>query len=148
MIKPDGVEKSTQILKELDILGERISTQTIERTPQEIIEAHYSAYKEREFYNPMIQFFTGNRVIISVYQGRGIIQSLIKAIGVTEPAKAGLDTIRGKYGGNESYELARSQGRKFIFNIIHRSDSIEEAEREIKIWRQFLPYSLFLESSL
>ncbi len=138
MIKSPHVNLYSQILEELDLLGQRIATVEIERPPREVLEEHYKAHKGKGFYIPMIDFFAANRMILFVYQGERIVQRLIDTTGVTEPAKAGPNTIRGKYGGNESYELARLEGRAFINTVVHRSDSIEEAEREIGVWRRFL----------
>ena len=54
-------------------------------------------------------------------------------VGATEPSKADKGTIRADFASEESYEKANSVGRA-LRNLIHASDSIENAEREISVW--------------
>ena len=83
--------------------------------------------------------------LILQYTKERTINKLIGEIGVTEPEKAKIGTIRRDYslrdeetGRLESYELARIKGRPFIYNLIHRSSSEEEAKREIQLVEELL----------
>ncbi len=57
-------------------------------------------------------------------------------IGTTEPVSAKQGTIRHLFS-NDSYELAEKENR-LIRNVIHASDSLESAKKEIKIWKEYL----------
>jgi nucleoside-diphosphate kinase len=117
----------------------------VHNIPREIIAAHYEEHEGKPYYLPMIEYFTGKTVVSAVYQElypeSRIVEEIRGAIGVREPAKAELWTIRGKYGGGECDEIVRAEGRKVLLNIIHASDSRGGAGREIEIWGDglFLP---------
>ena len=49
-----------------------------------------------------------------------------KLAGTTDPTTAEPGTIRG--------DLARDEGTKVVQNIVHGSDSVDSANREIKIF--------------
>jgi nucleoside-diphosphate kinase len=57
-----------------------------------------------------------------VWEGEGVVSSARKIIGATNPLAAEPGTIRGDFGVNI--------GR----NLIHGSDAIETAQREIALW--------------
>ena len=140
MIKPEGVERARDILDRLDSLDcKRIISARFMSAPLEFIRKLYLPHAEKDFYEPYINYFSGKEVIFSIYSGRDIIVRLIEAIGATEPSKAKPGTIRRDFGDpRESYEFAKSQGRLFIYNIIHRSDSPESSKRERGIFRELL----------
>lgn len=80
----------------------------------------------------LIEYMSGKPVIAIVVEGYNAILHLRKLAGSTEPISADPSTIRGRFSV-DSYDLADSRNRP-IENIIHISDSIESAIREIKIW--------------
>jgi nucleoside-diphosphate kinase len=61
-----------------------------------------------------------------------IVAKVRELIGATDPSKAGPDTIRGKYS-DDSMDLAKQQQR-LVHNLIHASDSDENAHKEIELW--------------
>ncbi len=139
MIKPDHVDLADMILSELDKWdAKRIRTARVESVPQEVIEAHYAPHVGKSFFGYMTQSFIGRPVVIAVYEGDGVIGRLAVVIGPTDPAKAPANTIRGKYS-NDSLDAAIKEGRP-VKNVIHRSDSAEEAAREIEVWKQYLDH--------
>ena len=75
-------------------------------------------------------------MVIAVYRAERVIQRIIDACGPTDPAQAPFDTIRGKYS-TDSLNRAIAEGRP-VRNVIHRSDSIAEAELEIEVWKAYL----------
>jgi len=135
-VKPPHTRLAGVIFKDLDQHGVRIITKFIESTPRKNIEEHYIIHKGKPFYEYMCDFFVGKPLVLAVYQGEDIIKTLIDAVGDKDPFKASGTTIRGKYG-TDSLEVAISNKRP-VENVIHRSDSIQEAEREINVWRNFL----------
>ena len=69
---------------------------------------------------------TPGNIVAMVAQGERVIEGFRKMAGATDPTVAEAGTIRG--------DLARDMGTKVVQNIVHGSDSVESAEREIKIF--------------
>ena len=136
LVKPDHVPVADQILADLDEHAERVATANLDECPRDVIENHYAVHRDKFFYDNLIAHFEGRPVVLAVYQGKHIVQRFMDICGVTDPAKCGPETIRGKYG-TDSLEKAIAEKRT-PKNVIHRSDSISEAEREIKVWEQYL----------
>ena len=135
-VKPPHTPLADVILNELDQYGHRMTTSRVDSVPKETIEEHYSIHRGKDFYQYMCDFFVGKSIVLAVYQEEGIIKALIDATGDRDPFKASSKTIRGKYG-TDSLQAAISEKRA-VENVIHRSDSVEEAEREINVWKDFL----------
>jgi len=135
MIKPDHVGLANKILEELDGLGERATSVKVEGVPREVIQEHYAGHKGKPYFGYMTESFVGRDVVIAIYSGDGVIQKMIDAIGATDPVKAAVGTIRREYG-HDSLEKAIIEGRP-VRNVVHRSDSVKEAEREIEVWKDY-----------
>ncbi len=79
-----------------------------------------------------INYLTCGPVIAMVLQGFGVIAGVRKMLGSTSPADGDVGTIRADFS-LDSFALADEQGR-VTRSMIHASDSVENAEREIGIW--------------
>lgn len=96
-----------------------------------------------------VDFFTSGPVLAMVVQGSGAVGIVKKLVGGTEPLTSEVGTIRGDYT-IDSYELSSVDNRA-VRNLVHCSDSPQEAEREIKIWfkdEDILKYRLVSEQIL
>ena len=117
MIKPDGVENRH--------VGEIISR--IERagltmvTPEQAAE-NYKEHEGKPFYDGLISYITSGPVVKMVVAGEGAVAVMRKLMGATNCAQAAPGTIRGDFG------LTVDR------NVIHGSDSVESAEREIGVF--------------
>ena len=83
-------------------------------------------------------YFNGEHKICLMcisYDG-DIIYTSRKLIGATEPVHAEKNTIRAKFS-NDSYKNA-NQEKRLIKNCIHASDSLESAEYELELWKDYL----------
>lgn len=142
LIKPDGLSKSLtgNILTRfsetrLEIIGAKIV-----RVSRELAERHYSMLKDKPFFSELIDYITGNlhkrhKVMALVYYGDNAIEKIRKICGHTNPEKAEPESIRGQYG--------RILTSGLFENVVHASDSVESAEREIKLW--FEPHEIIYE---
>jgi len=135
MIKWDGINHEKEIYRMLEPCGKILISVRIDCVPREFIEEHYSIHKGKSFFDYMVESFVGNPAIISIREGEDVIRKTIETIGPTDPSKAPEYTIRGKFS-NDSLEKAISEHRP-VQNVIHRSDSPEEAAREIKVWERY-----------
>ncbi len=124
MIKPDGVRRKLvgEIIKRIEDKGLELEDIKIIQLSKEQAEQHYSIHKNQEFFNDLIKYITSDPVVIIVVKGRNAVQAVRQLIGVTDPIKALPGTIRGDFG----FSIQE--------NIIHGSDSKENAENEIKFF--------------
>ena len=123
-IKPDGVQRKLvgEIIRRFEAKGFNLVGLKLMNVSRELAEEHYSVHRERPFFNSLIDFITSSPVVAMVWEGEGVVASARKLIGATNPLAADLGTIRGDFG--------ISIGR----NLIHASDAIETAQREIALW--------------
>jgi len=80
----------------------------------------------------LIDFISMSPTVAMVLEGHDVINKVRSIVGETAPNKAMPGTIRGDYAF-DSYGLADVSGRP-IQNLIHASDSVDSAKREISIW--------------
>ncbi len=85
-----------------------------------------------QIYDWNIKQITGSEIIIIVWEGNNAVEKLKKIVGDNEPAYADLSTIRGIMS-SDSYKQSNIEKRA-LFNVVHRSTSLKEAKREIKVW--------------
>jgi len=96
-----------------------------------------------------VDFFTSGPVLAAVIEGNQSVAIVKKLVGGTEPTTSDVGTIRGDLTV-DSYALSSIDNRA-VRNLIHCSDSPEEAEREIPIWfdpSEVVSYRLIQEQVL
>lgn len=96
-----------------------------------------------------VDFFTSGPVLAFVVEGNQSVAIVKKLVGGTEPTTSDVGTIRGDFTV-DSYALSSIDNRA-VRNLVHCSDSPEEAEREIPIWfneKDILNYRLVQEQIL
>jgi nucleoside-diphosphate kinase len=123
-IKPDGVQRSLigEIIRRYEAKGFTLVALKLLNVTKQLAEQHYDVHRERPFFPGLVEFITSGPVVAMVWEGEGVVAAARKIIGATNPLTAEPGTIRGDFGINI--------GR----NIIHGSDAIETAQREIALW--------------
>jgi len=86
----------------------------------------------KDIIRTVVHYMTESPVVALVLEGVGAVSAVTRTVGTTEPATADIGTIRGDYTV-DSFSHATLENRA-VKNLIHQSESVEEAEREIKIW--------------
>lgn len=86
----------------------------------------------KDIIRTVVRYMTESPVVAIVLEGVGAVSSVTRTVGATEPATADIGTIRGDYT-IDTFSHATFENRA-VKNLIHQSESVEEAEREIKIW--------------
>lgn len=124
LIKPDGVQRclAGEIISRLERRGLKIVGLKMIRLDNTLAEKHYAVHKEKPFFNDLVKFITSSPIIAAVLEGEKAIESTRQTMGATDPKKAAPGTIRADLGINMEH------------NIIHGSDSPENAEKEINIF--------------
>ena len=124
MVKPDGVERGLtgEVISRIEKKGFRMVAIKMLRISEELAREHYAEHAGKPFFDEMLSFMTSGPVVAMVWEGRGVIQSVRRLMGATDPAQAAPGTIRGDMGTSISR------------NVVHGSDSPAAAEREIKLF--------------
>lgn len=133
LIKPDGLVKSLtgNILTRLSETKLEIVAAKMVRVSDELAREHYKHLEGKPFYEELIQYIKGElhnrrKVLAMVYYGEGAIEKVRQLAGATNPEEADSISIRGQYG--------RITTKGVYENVIHASNNLKEAEREIKLW--------------
>ncbi|HEY9697729.1 MAG TPA: nucleoside-diphosphate kinase [Trichocoleus sp.] len=123
-VKPDGVQRALvgEIIRRFETKGFTLVGLKLMQVSRELAEQHYDVHREKPFFAGLVDFITSGPVVAMVWEGDGVVASARKIIGATNPLTAEPGTIRGDYGV--------SIGR----NLIHGSDAVETAQREIALW--------------
>jgi len=83
---------------------------------------HYADLSERPFFAGLVKYMASGPVVAMVWQGQNVVKTGRKMLGETNPAESLPGTIRGDF----CIEVGR--------NIMHGSDSVESANKEISLW--------------
>jgi nucleoside-diphosphate kinase len=124
MIKPDGIERGLvgEIIARFEQKGFKLAELRLLTPPRSLAESHYAVHRERPFFNDVVSFVTSGPVVAMVWEGDNIIELSRKVIGATKPSDANPGTIRGDFANSTEK------------NLIHGSDSPENAAAEIALW--------------
>ena len=123
MVKPDGVQRGLvgEIISRFERRGFKLVAAKFERLPDARVMEHYAEHVQKPFFPGLKAYITSGPCFLMVFSGKNIVKISRDMIGATNPAGAAPGTIRG--------DLALEIG----MNVIHGSDSVETAAREIAI---------------
>ena len=124
LIKPDGVERGLigQIITRFEQRGLKLAGMKLLQVSNELARQHYAVHEGKPFFAPLIEYITSSPVVAMVLEGPEAVQVARNTIGATRPAEATAGSIRGDFG--------LMVGR----NLVHGSDSPENAAIEIALW--------------
>ena len=128
LVKPDGVARGLvgEVISRVEAKGYAIDALRMLQADRAILEKHYAEHVGKPFYEPLVEFMMSGPIVAIVASGNRVIEGFRSLAGVTDPSVAAPGTIRG--------DLARDQGTKVVQNIVHGSNSVESATREIQIF--------------
>jgi len=124
LIKPDAMNRglASAIIARFQELGYELVALKMLWLDKAMAQEHYAVHKDKHFFDGLIEYITSSPIVAAVFEGEGVVEGLRKAMGPTDPAKAEPGTIRGDFG----LDVER--------NSVHGSDSVETAEREVKLF--------------
>jgi len=124
LLKPDAVQRALvgEIVGRFEGRGLKVVAMKMVRVPRSLGETYYAEHKGKSFFEPLMSYITTGPVVAMVLEGDGAVAAVRRMMGKTNSAEAEPGTIRG--------DLARTIGR----NLIHGSDSLESAKREIPLF--------------
>ncbi|KAL8140251.1 hypothetical protein V2J09_006272 [Rumex salicifolius] len=124
MIKPDGVQRGLigEIICRFEKKGFSLKGMKFVNVERAFAEKHYADLSAKPFFNGLCDYIVSGPVVAMVWEGKNVVSTGRKIIGATNPAESAPGTIRGDF----SVEIGR--------NIIHGSDAVESARKEIALW--------------
>uniref|UniRef100_A0A8K9Y896 Nucleoside diphosphate kinase n=1 Tax=Oncorhynchus mykiss TaxID=8022 RepID=A0A8K9Y896_ONCMY len=123
-IKPDGVQRRLvgDIIKRFELKGFKLVGMKFIQAPESLLKKHYADLKDRPFFPGLVSYMASGPVVAMVWEGLNVVKTGRVMLGETNPADSKPGTIRGDY----CIQVGR--------NIIHGSDSVESANKEINLW--------------
>jgi len=124
LIKPDAMHRGLggTIIGRLEGQGLKLVALKMIHMDRALAERHYAIHREKPFFAGLVNYITSAPIIASVFEGEGVVEVIRKTMGATDPAKAEAGTIRADFGLDIEH------------NAVHGSDSVENAEKEIRLF--------------
>ncbi|XP_030654543.1 nucleoside diphosphate kinase, mitochondrial isoform X2 [Nomascus leucogenys] len=125
-VKPDGVQRRLvgDVIQRFERRGFTLVGMKMLQAPESVLAEHYQDLQRKPFYPALIRYMSSGPVVAMVWEGYNVVRASRAMIGHTDSAEAAPGTIRGDF----SVHISR--------NVIHASDSVEGAQREIQLWFQ------------
>ncbi|GIY70104.1 nucleoside diphosphate kinase [Caerostris darwini] len=139
MVKPDGVQRGLvgKIISRFEEKGFKLVAMKFMQASKEHLEKHYADLSGRPFFPGLVNYMQLGPVVPMVWEGLNIVKTARDIIGATNP----MDSLPGTLRADLCVQVGR--------NIIHGSDSVPSAEKEISLWfneDELANYSLALDS--
>ncbi len=124
IIKPDGVRRGLigEIVSRIERKGLSLVDGLFFTIDADLARKHYAEHTEKPFFGDLIGFITSGPVLALAVRGACAVQVVRTLMGPTNPLDAPPGTIRGDFG----IELTQ--------NLVHGSDSVSSAERELDLF--------------
>ncbi|XP_066496919.1 nucleoside diphosphate kinase A-like [Tiliqua scincoides] len=123
-VKPDGVQRRLvgDVIKRFEQRGFKLVGLKLLQASEGILAEHYHELRRKPFYQELLRYMTSGPVVAMVWEGYNVVKTSRSMVGETNPAEAKPGTVRGDF----SVHVSR--------NVVHASDSVETAQREISLW--------------
>ena len=124
LIKPDAVTRGLvgEVISRFERKGLTLSALVLRTMDVELADRHYAEHLEKAFYPPLRDFMTSGPLLAGILSGDEAVEVVRALVGATDGRQAAAGTIRG--------DLSLSNRE----NLVHASDSVDSAEREITLW--------------
>jgi nucleoside-diphosphate kinase len=122
MLKPDCIKRRLigDVISRIENKGFNITAMKMMQLDEAILREHYAHVKDEPFFPDLVRYMSDGPVIAMIVEGDNAIAGMRRIMGPTKYDEAQAGTIRGDYATSTRY------------NVIHGSDSPENAEIEIK----------------
>jgi len=125
LIKPDGVQRGLvgEIISRIERKGLWLAAMELKDVSDELARQHYAEHDGKPFFDSLLEFITSGPVVAAIVEGPRAVAAFRQIAGGTDPVeKAAPGSIRADYA-------LETQN-----NLVHGSDSVESAAREIALW--------------
>ena len=122
MLKPDAIKRGLmgEIIGRIENKGYKIADAKMITLDEAILKEHYAHIADKPFFPEILDFMTSGPVLAMIVEGESVVLGMRILMGATKFEEAAAGTIRGDYAFNTGQ------------NLIHGSDSVENAAIEIK----------------
>ncbi|HFI0066294.1 TPA: nucleoside-diphosphate kinase [Streptococcus suis] len=126
--QPDSIKGILvgQILSRVERRGFVIRDLKMMTATEDLVAQHYEHLTDKPFFPLLVDYITSGPVIVGILEGPGVVKSWRDMMGATNPFNALPGTIRG--------DFATAPVDGIVANVVHGSDSLEAAQREIALW--------------
>ena len=124
LVKPDAFSRGLtgEVIARFERKGLRIVDMRLMTLERELAERHYAEHEDKPFFGDLVEFITSGALVAMVLVGHEAVTAARQVIGATNPLEAAPGSLRGDYG------------LEVQTNLVHGSDSLESAEREIALF--------------
>ena len=125
LVKPDGVGRGLvgEVIARIERKGLTLAALEMRTVPPDLAAQHYAEHADKPFFGSLLEFITSAPVVAAVVEGQRAVAAFRQLAGGTDPVdKATPGSIRG--------DLALETQS----NLVHGSDSVDSAKREIALW--------------
>ena len=124
LVKPDGVQRGLigSIISRLEQRGLKLVGLKLIQVDDALARKHYGEHVDRPFFDGLVDFITSAPVVAMVWESNDAVEAVRNTMGQTNPTTSPPGTIRG--------DLGLDIGR----NLVHGSDSLESAQREVSLF--------------
>lgn len=124
MLKPDAVQRGLvgEVISRFEKKGVKLVGMKLIQVHRDLAEEHYAEHRGKGFFEPTVDYIMSSPVVAMVWEGKNAVALARELMGATNPANSNPGSIRGMYG----MDISR--------NVIHGSDSLASAEREIALY--------------
>jgi nucleoside-diphosphate kinase len=124
MVKPDGVRRRLvgEVVSRIESKGYELKEAKLFTIDETLAKKHYAEHADKPFFAELVSFITSGPVVAMVVEGPEAVAGMRQIMGATNPLDAAPGSIRGDFAS------------VITENIVHGSDSVESAEREINLF--------------
>jgi nucleoside-diphosphate kinase len=128
LVKPDGVRRGLvgEVIRRIEAKGYTLVRLERRTATRDLLARHYAEHEGKPFYEALVEFMLSGPLAAMVVEGERVVEGFRALAGATDPTVALPGTIRG--------DFCRDWGLAVQQNLVHGSDAVESAEREIGIW--------------
>ncbi|MDZ7314904.1 MAG: nucleoside-diphosphate kinase [candidate division KSB1 bacterium] len=124
IFKPDCLEKALlgKVLDKILTAGFQIKAMKMIKLTRKETESFYEIHRGKPFFTKLVEFMTEGPVVVAVLEKENAVADWRALMGKTDPHEAAEGTIRHLWAETVSR------------NVVHGSDSIENAQHEISFF--------------
>jgi nucleoside-diphosphate kinase len=124
LCKPDTVQRGLvgRVVSRFEEKGLKLVGMKMLRVDESLAGRHYAEHVEKPFYPDLLAFITASPIVSLAVEGDNAVEVVRNLMGVTNPQKAESGTLRGDFGLN------------LTMNLVHGSDSLASAQRELALF--------------
>lgn len=122
LVKPDGIQRGLigEVIKRFERKGLKLTGMKMMSLDEAVLREHYAHIADKPFYGGVEKFMRSTPVVVMCWEGLEAVAAVRIIAGITKGRAADGGTIRGDFA------------MSVACNVIHASDTAENAEKEVK----------------